>query len=186
MEQQTQGRRPSIRTEKESIFKEIGPNNGSGSEDGRSTDSDEDLEKLTSHEQDLASPFNEPNIALVFRQKDTVHDILPLADEYQTDNFKKTIEQFLLKGVLSKSDSITSVDIIVKILEAERYKLNDYLNACMDVASRKKFNSLTKSPKFEEISQITQLQISFTRWEDIDDTYTSVVNVDPKNRKKKC
>lgn len=38
----------------------------SDSDDEVSTNSVEDLEKLTSREKNLASPFNEPNIALVF------------------------------------------------------------------------------------------------------------------------
>lgn len=39
------------------------PEVGSSSEDEGSFDLDEDLEALTNHEQNLASPFNEPNIA---------------------------------------------------------------------------------------------------------------------------
>lgn len=50
----------------------LSPVVGSSSEDEGSfdldEDLDEDLEALTSHEQNLASPFNEPNIALVFGQ----------------------------------------------------------------------------------------------------------------------
>ncbi|CAG2226397.1 unnamed protein product [Mytilus edulis] len=201
----------------------------SDSDDEVSTDSVEDLEKLTSREKNLASPFNEPNIALVFGTSklfvqrnhlidvspvfeamfsskflegslkeiplpgkklshfvhflrylspgfedeltDTVHHMLPLADEYQTDGLKKRIEEFLINSVRSESDSITSLQIIINILEAEKYKLNDYLNECIAVASRKTFNRLTKSPKFDGISQNTQLKISMKRWEDIDKIY---------------
>ncbi|XP_071150714.1 BTB and MATH domain-containing protein 38-like [Mytilus edulis] len=108
---------------------------------------------------------------------DTVHDMLSLADEYQTDDLKKRIEKFLVKGALTKSDSITSEQIIIDILEAEMFKLSDYLNASIAVASRKKFNSLTKSPKFEEISLTTQRRISFKRWEDIDEIFNKAVKV---------
>ncbi|VDI34605.1 Hypothetical predicted protein [Mytilus galloprovincialis] len=100
----------------------------------------------------------------------TVHHMLPLAEEYQTDDLKLRIEKFLIKGVLSESDSITSVKIIVNIIEAEKYKLNGYLNACIDVASRKK--KLSKNPKFEEISQNTQLKIGLKRIDEIDKIYT--------------
>ncbi|CAC5397309.1 unnamed protein product [Mytilus coruscus] len=112
--------------------------------------------------------------------EDIVHHMLPLADEYQTDDLKKRIEEFLVKGVLSESDSITSEQIILDILEAEMYKLSDYLNASIAVASRKKFHSLTKSPKFEEISQITQRKISFKRWSDIDKIFDKAVKVNPR------
>ncbi|XP_071148033.1 BTB and MATH domain-containing protein 38-like [Mytilus edulis] len=172
-----------------------------------STDSVEDLEKLTSREKNLASPFNEPNIALVFGTskvyvqrdhlidvspvfeamisskflegslkeiplpgkklshfihflrylspgfedeltEDTVHHMLPLAEEYQTDNLKIRIEEFLINSIRSQSDSITSVQTIKYIIEAEKYEMNGYLNACIAVASRKTFNKLTSSPKF--------------------------------------
>ncbi|XP_052079256.1 uncharacterized protein LOC127717589 [Mytilus californianus] len=211
---------------------------GPSSEDEGSTDSEEDLQKLTSQEINLASPFNEQNIALVFGesklyvQKEhliavspvfetmfsskflegslkeiplpnkklshfvhflrylspgfddelteaTVHHMLHLADEYQTDDLKKRIDEFLVRQVYFKSDSITSEQIIVKILEAEKYKVNGYLNECIAVASRKKFHSLTKSRKFGEISQKTQLEISFKRWDDIDKIYDKAVNVNP-------
>lgn len=69
--------------------------------------------------------------------ENTVHHMLSLAEEYQTDDLKKRIEEFLVKSVLSESNSITLVQIIIKILEAEKYKLTDYLNACIGVASRK-------------------------------------------------
>ncbi|XP_071150196.1 BTB and MATH domain-containing protein 38-like [Mytilus edulis] len=210
----------------------------SDSDDDVSTDSVKDLERLTSREKNLASPFNEPNIALVFGTsklyvqrdhlinvspvfeamfsskflegslkeiplpgkklshfihflrylspgfedaltEDVVHHMLPLADEYQTDDLKKRIEEFLITGVRSESDSITSVQTIKNILEAEKYKLNGYLNACIAVASRKTFTRLTSSPKFEEISQNTQLKISLKRWEDIDKIYRKVNKVDP-------
>ncbi|VDI11415.1 Hypothetical predicted protein [Mytilus galloprovincialis] len=160
------------RNEEEDSIPEV----GSSSEDEGSFDLDEDLEAVTSHEQNLASPFNEPNIALVFGQKDTVHHMLPLAEEYQTDDFKKRIEKFLINSVQSQSDSITSEQIIVKILEAERYKLNGYLNACIGVASKKQVHCLTESHRFEEISQNTQLKIGLKRMEDIDKIYNNAIS----------
>lgn len=105
--------------------------------------------------------------------------MLPLTDEYQTDDLKKRIEEFLINGVRSESDSITSVQIIKIILEAEKYKLNGYLNECIAFASRKTFNRLTSSPKFKEISQNTQLKISLKRWEDIDKIYQKSVRTMP-------
>ncbi|XP_071148843.1 BTB and MATH domain-containing protein 36-like [Mytilus edulis] len=193
-------------------------------------DEDEDLDEIKSDDENLASPFNEQNIVLVFDERKlflqrehliavspvfetmfsskfpegsmkeiplpdkkhshfvhflrylspgfedvlteaTVHHMLPLAEEYQTDDLKLRIEKFLIKGVLSQSDSITSVQIIVNIIEAEKYKLNGYLNACIDVASRKK--KLTKNPKFEEISQSTQLKIGLKRIDEIDKIYSN-------------
>ncbi|CAG2245734.1 unnamed protein product [Mytilus edulis] len=53
---------------------------------------------------------------------DTVHDMLALADEYQTDDLKKRIEKFLVTSALSKSDAITSEQIILDIIEAEIVK----------------------------------------------------------------
>lgn len=105
--------------------------------------------------------------------------MLPLADEYQTDHLKKKIEKFLINGVMSKSDRITSVQIIMNILEAEKYKLNGYLNACIAFASRKTFTRLTTTPKFEEISENTQLKISLKRWEDIDSIYQKSIRTNP-------
>ncbi|XP_063412384.1 BTB and MATH domain-containing protein 36-like [Mytilus trossulus] len=203
-------------------------------EEEEEDDSDEDLEEIKSDAENLASPFNEPNIVLVFDnrklylQKEhliavspvfeamfssnflegsmkeiplpdkkhsnfvhflrylcpgfadvlteaTVHHMLPLAEEYQTKDLKERIEKFLIKGVLSKSDSITSVQIIIKILEAEKYNLNGYLTGCIIVASRKQIQSLKKCSKFEEISQNTQLKIAFKRMEDIDNIYDKVI-----------
>lgn len=111
-----------------------------------------------------------------FVSEATVHHMLPLAEEYQTDDLKLRIEKFLIKGVLSESDSITSVNIIVKILEAEKYKLNEYMNACIDVASRKQNQNLTKNPKFEKISQSTQLKIGFKRMDGIDKIYNNAIS----------
>ncbi|VDI02816.1 Hypothetical predicted protein [Mytilus galloprovincialis] len=105
--------------------------------------------------------------------EDTVHHMLPLAEEYQTDDLKKRIDDYLTKSVLSHSDSITSVKIILNILEAEQYKLNGYLNACIGVASQKQVNMLTKNPRFEEISQKVQLKIGLKRMEDIDKIYNN-------------
>lgn len=76
---------------------------------------------------------------------------------------------------MSGLESISSEQIILNILEAELYKLSNYLDACIHVASRKMFDNLTKSPKFEEISQNTQLKISFRRWEDIDKIYKKAI-----------
>ncbi|XP_063411486.1 uncharacterized protein LOC134694406 [Mytilus trossulus] len=160
---------------------------------------------------DLASPFNEPNVAFVFEERklyvereqliavspvfeamfsskfkegskkeislpgkninhfvrflrylcpgfddelteDTVHLMLPLANEYQTDDLKNRIERFLVSSVLCELEFISSEQIILNILEAELYKLSNYLDACIQVASRKMFDNLTKSLKFEEIS----------------------------------
>ncbi|XP_071148716.1 BTB and MATH domain-containing protein 38-like [Mytilus edulis] len=227
MEQATQFRRQGTSTAKESTSKEIHSNNGSSHE----------AEVLTDSDEDLASPFNEQNIALVFGQRklhvkkehliavspvfeamfsskfkegslteislpdkklshfvyflrylfpgfndrlreDTAYDILPLADEYQTDGLKNRIEKFLIK-ILFKSVPIASVDIIEKILEAERYNLNGYLNKCIDIASRKKIQTLRKSPKFEEITKKTQLKISLKRWEDIDNMHSQAVKINP-------
>lgn len=117
-------------------------------------------------------------IYFFFFSEDTVHHMLHLADEYQTDDLKKKIEKFLTKGVLSESDSITSEQIISDIHEAERYKLNDYLTACIDVASRKKFQSLKRNSKFEEISQNTHLKIAFKRMDNIDKIYNNAVQGD--------
>lgn len=107
--------------------------------------------------------------------------MLPLADEYQSDDLKKRIEEFLINSVRSESDSITSVQIIINIREAEKYKLNGYLNECIAFASRKTFKSLTSSPKFDEISQNTQLKISLKRWEDIDKIYQKSIRENPRS-----
>ncbi|CAG2226399.1 unnamed protein product [Mytilus edulis] len=108
---------------------------------------------------------------------DTVHDMLALADEYQTDDLKKRIEKFLVTSALSKSDAITSEQIILDIIEAEMYKLSEYLNVSIAIASRKKIISLTKSHKFEEISHKTQRKISFKRCKDIDKIFNKAVKV---------
>lgn len=89
--------------------------------------------------------------------------MLPLADEYRTDVFKIKIERFLVNSVLFGLESISSEQIILNILEAELYKLSNYIYACIQVVSRKMFNNLTTIPQFEEISQNTQLKINFKR-----------------------
>lgn len=101
--------------------------------------------------------------------------MLPLADEYQTDALRKRIENVLANSILVDIESISSEQIIMNILEAELYKLSYYLDTCILVASRKMFENLTKSPKFENISQKTQLKISFRRWEDIDKIYIKAI-----------
>ncbi|VDI34606.1 Hypothetical predicted protein [Mytilus galloprovincialis] len=121
----------------------------------------------------FSSKFLEGSLKEIPLPEDTVHHMLPLSEEYQTDDLKKRIEEFLIKGVLFESDSITSVKIIIKILEAEKYKLNGYLNACIGVASRKQVHISTNSPKFEEISQNTQLKIGLKRMHGIDNIYNN-------------
>lgn len=65
----------------------------SGSDDELSTDSVEDLEKLTSREKKLASPFNEPNITLVFGtsklyvQRDHLIDVSPVFEAMFSSKF---------------------------------------------------------------------------------------------------
>ncbi|VDI11416.1 Hypothetical predicted protein [Mytilus galloprovincialis] len=114
--------------------------------------------------------------------EDIVHHMLPLADEYQTDGLQKRIEKFLVNSVLSGSDTITSDEIILKILEAEKYNVSDYLDKCITVASRKQFQSLTKSPKFKKISKNTKIKISFKRWDDRDQIYNKSLKVNSQFR----
>ena len=97
----------------------------------------------------------------------SAHDLLPLVHEYQVQKLNR-IENFLIDCVKKQHDDITSEQIIKNILEAEKFRLSKYLDQCIGVASRKKYNILVNKPMFGEISQETQLKICCKRWSDVD------------------
>jgi hypothetical protein len=57
-----------------------------------------------------------------------VHVILPLADEYQTTKTIEKANQFLAKKSKILGDKISSAQVIQNILQAELYRLDDYLD----------------------------------------------------------
>ncbi|XP_071133965.1 uncharacterized protein LOC143048045 [Mytilus galloprovincialis] len=104
-------------------------------------------------------------------EEDTIHQILPLIDEYLAEDARIRADWYLTKLVKKKSDSITSTQIVQNIIEAEKYKLPKYLNACMNVACRKVFNKLSHDADFEHISLETRFKISLHRWKLTDECY---------------
>ncbi|CAC5373905.1 unnamed protein product [Mytilus coruscus] len=98
----------------------------------------------------------------------TVHKVLPLAHEYQTKRTLEKADLFLKEKCETESDDLSSQQIIENILEAELYNLPQYLNACINIASRKYYQKLVQNDQFENISIETRLKISLKRWEDID------------------
>ena len=101
----------------------------------------------------------------------TVHVILPLADEYQTAHTLEKANQFLAEKSRILGDKISSAQVIHNILQAELYRLDDYLDESIAIASRKCFDRLVQHPKFKEITQETRLKIMTKRWKDMDEIF---------------
>ena len=97
--------------------------------------------------------------------------ILPLADEYQTTKTIEKANQFLAKKSKILGDKISSAQVIQNILQAELYRLDDYLDESIAIASRKCFERLVQHPKFKEITQETRLKIMTKRWKDMDEVF---------------
>lgn len=97
--------------------------------------------------------------------------ILPLADEYQTTKTIEKANQFLAKKSKILGDKISSAQVIQNILQAELYRLDDYLDESITIASRKCFERLVQHPKFKEITQETRLKIMTKRWKDMDEVF---------------
>jgi hypothetical protein len=97
--------------------------------------------------------------------------ILPLADEYQTVTTLKKANQFLAKKSKFLGDKISSAQVIQNILQAELYRLDDYLDESIAIASRKRFEKLVEHPKFKEITQETRLKIMTKRWKDMNEVF---------------
>lgn len=97
--------------------------------------------------------------------------ILPLADEYQRAKTLKKANQFLAKKSKFLGDKISSAQVIQNILEAELYRLGDYLDESIAIASRKCFERLVQHPKFKEMTQETRLKIMTKRWKDMDEVF---------------
>jgi hypothetical protein len=101
----------------------------------------------------------------------TVHVILPLADEYQTSKTLEKANQLLAKKSKFLGDKISSAQVIQNILQAELYRLGDYLDESIAIASRKCFERLVEHPKFKEITEETRLKIMTKRWKDMDEVF---------------
>ena len=97
--------------------------------------------------------------------------VLPLADEYQTAKTLEKANQFLAKKSRTFGHIISSEEVIQNILQAELYRLDDYLYESITIASRKFSESLVQHPKFNEITQETRFKIMTTRWKDMDDVF---------------
>ena len=65
-----------------------------------------------------------------------VHVILPLAVEYQTTKTTEKANQFLAKKSKILGDKISSAQVMQNILQAELYRLDDYLDESITIASR--------------------------------------------------
>lgn len=100
-----------------------------------------------------------------------MHVILPLADEYQTSKTLEKANQFLAKKSTFLGNKISSAQVIQNILQAELYRLDDYLDESITIASRKCFERLVQHPKFKEITQETRLKIMTKRWKDMDEVF---------------
>ncbi|CAC5421980.1 unnamed protein product [Mytilus coruscus] len=108
---------------------------------------------------------------------ETVHSVVPLADEYQTTKTLKKADDFLAKKSIQLGDKISSQQVILSILQAELYHLTSFLEESIAIASRKWFKKLVKNPKFIEISPETKMKIAFKRWSDVDKVFESTGNL---------
>jgi hypothetical protein len=102
--------------------------------------------------------------------------VLPLADEYQTAKTLEKANQFLAKKSKTFGHKISSEEVIQNILQAELYRLDDYLDESITIASRKYFERLVQHPKFNEITQETRFKIMTKRWKDMDDVFKKNCN----------
>ena len=97
--------------------------------------------------------------------------ILPLAEEYQTAKTLEKADKFLAKKSKTFGNAISSEEVIHNILQAELYRLGDYLDESIAIASRKCFERLALHPQFNEITQETRFKIMMKRWKDMDDAF---------------
>lgn len=78
-----------------------------------------------------------------------VHQLLPLAEEYQITEVKKKCEEFLL----------TKPGSMELLVTAQTYGLNQLLTKCIDHVKKGNFTELQRDPHFKRVDQTNLIHI---------------------------
>lgn len=110
---------------------------------------------------------------------DIAHAVLPYVEEYQTEELKIKIDKFLAEETTKSGDNIYNDDLVQNIIEAEKYALNDHLQACINVGTRRKSKCLVSELLYDKISKETQLQIAHQRLKSLENLYEDTIQIKP-------
>ncbi|CAC5367405.1 unnamed protein product [Mytilus coruscus] len=69
---------------------------------------------------------------------------------------------------MNEKEYLNPDEIIGEILNAELYTLSKYLTACIEKASKLKYDTLIRRPKFQNISADTKANIFWTKCEKLE------------------
>jgi len=89
-----------------------------------------------------------------------VHQLLPLAEEYQIIEVKKKCEEFLL----------TKPGSMELLVTAQTYSLNQLLTKCIDHVRTRNFSELQRDPHFKRVDQTNLIHILQLRVLDLEAT----------------
>ena len=89
-----------------------------------------------------------------------VHQLLPLAEEYQIIEVKKKCEEFLL----------TKPGSMELLVTAQTYSLNQLLMKCIDHVRTRNFTELQRDPHFKRVDQTNLIHILQLRVMDLEAT----------------
>ena len=89
-----------------------------------------------------------------------VHQLLPLAEEYQITEVKKKCEEFLL----------TKPGSMELLVTAQTYGLNQLLTKCIDHVRTRNFTELQRDPHFKRVDQTNLIHILQLRVMDLEST----------------
>jgi len=89
-----------------------------------------------------------------------VHQLLPLAEEYQIVEVKKKCEEFLL----------TKPGSMELLVTAQTYGLNQLLTKCIDHVRTRNFTELQRDPHFKRVDQTNLIHILQLRVMDLEAT----------------
>jgi len=89
-----------------------------------------------------------------------VHQLLPLAEEYQITEVKKKCEEFLL----------TKPGSMELLVTAQTYGLNHLLTKCIDQVRTRNFTELQRDPHFKRVDQTNLINILQLRVLDLEAT----------------
>ena len=95
---------------------------------------------------------------LLFCLDANVHQLLPLAEEYQIVEVKKKCEEFLLTKPGSMELLVTS----------QTYGLNQLLSKCIDHVRTRNFTELQRDPHFKRVDQTNLIHILQLRVMDLE------------------
>lgn len=89
-----------------------------------------------------------------------VHQLLPLAEEYQVIEVKKKCEEFLL----------TKPGSMELLVTAQTYNLSSLLSKCIDSVRMRSFSELQHDPYFKQIEAQNLIHILQLRVQDLEST----------------